>query len=176
MQSESYLTRYKISKMDCSSEEQMVRMKLDSVEEIQSLTFDLANRQLTVVHEGSAEIITKLIDELDLDSELIDSRISGEEYESEFDKTKQVKLLWAVLIINFAFFVIEMATGLISNSMGLVADSLDMFADAAVYGLSLLAVGKSLSKKKLVAKLAGYFQFTLAVIGFIEVVRRFIGF
>lgn len=151
-------------------------MKLASVEEIKSLAFDLANRQLTVVHEGSVEIITKLIDELDLESELIDSSISDEEYDSEFDKTKQVKLLWAVLIINFAFFVIEMTTGLISNSMGLVADSLDMFADAAVYGMSLLAVGKALSKKKLVAKLAGYFQFTLAVIGFIEVVRRFIGF
>jgi Co/Zn/Cd efflux system component len=68
-----------------------------------------------------------------------------------------------------------MTTGLISKSMGLVADSLDMFADAAVYGLSLLAVGKAISRKKFVAKLAGYFQFTLAVIGFVEVLRRFIG-
>lgn len=69
-----------------------------------------------------------------------------------------------------------MTTGLISKSMGLVADSLDMFADAAVYGMSLLAVGKAISKKKLVAKLAGYSQFALAVIGFVEVIRRFIGF
>jgi Co/Zn/Cd efflux system component len=68
-----------------------------------------------------------------------------------------------------------MTTGLISKSMGLVADSLDMLADAFVYGISLLAVGGTLAMKKRVAKLAGYFQITLAVIGFIEVLRRFFG-
>jgi Co/Zn/Cd efflux system component len=56
-----------------------------------------------------------------------------------------------------------------------VADSLDMLADAFVYGISLLAVGGTLAMKKRVAKLAGYFQITLAVIGFIEVLRRFFG-
>ncbi len=89
---------------------------------------------------------------------------------------KEKKILWIVLIINFGFFVLEMSAGVISKSMGLVADSLDMFADAAVYGLSLMAVGKALSKKKFVAKIAGYFQLTLAIIGFVEVVRRFLGF
>ena len=60
--------------------------------------------------------------------------------------------------------------------MGLVADSLDMLADASVYGLSLFAVGASNIRKKKIAKLAGYFQITLALIGFIEVIRRFLGF
>ena len=60
--------------------------------------------------------------------------------------------------------------------MGLVADSLDMLADAFVYGLSLFAVGGTLSRKKNIARLAGYFQITLALIGFVEVIRRFIGF
>jgi Co/Zn/Cd efflux system component len=82
---------------------------------------------------------------------------------------------WAVLIINFAFFAIEAAAGLISKSMGLVADSLDMLADGIVYGLALLAVGAAVRRKKNVAKFAGYFQVLLAVIGFIEVVRRFAG-
>ena len=59
--------------------------------------------------------------------------------------------------------------------MGLVADSLDMLADSFVYGLSLLAVGGTLIRKKQIAKIAGYFQITLAVIGFIEVLRRFFG-
>jgi Co/Zn/Cd efflux system component len=67
-----------------------------------------------------------------------------------------------------------MTTGLISKSMGLVADSLDMLADSLVYGISLFAVGGTLTRKKKVAKLAGYFQMTLAIIGFLEVVRRFI--
>jgi Co/Zn/Cd efflux system component len=67
-----------------------------------------------------------------------------------------------------------MTTGLFSKSIGLVADSLDMLADSFVYGISLFAVGGTLIKKKRIAKLAGYFQITLAVIGFIEVLRRFI--
>jgi Co/Zn/Cd efflux system component len=84
-------------------------------------------------------------------------------------------LLWTVLAINFAFFLIEMTTGLIARSMGLVADSLDMLADAFVYGISLFAVGGSLMRKKQIARLAGYFQITLALIGFAEVLRRFFG-
>jgi Co/Zn/Cd efflux system component len=68
-----------------------------------------------------------------------------------------------------------MTTGIISRSMGLVADSLDMLADSFVYGISLFAVGGSITKKKQIAKLAGYFQITLAIIGFIEVLRRYFG-
>jgi Co/Zn/Cd efflux system component len=52
--------------------------------------------------------------------------------------------------------------------MGLVADSLDMLADALVYGLSLFVVGKSILHKKMVAKLSGYLQLTLVVIGFMK--------
>ena len=59
--------------------------------------------------------------------------------------------------------------------MGLVADSMDMLADTFVYGISLLAVGRSLTRKKHIAKLAGYFQITLAILGFAEVLRRFFG-
>jgi Co/Zn/Cd efflux system component len=55
-----------------------------------------------------------------------------------------------------------MTTGLISKSMGLVANSLDMLADSFVYGLSLWAVGSTVRRKKIVARLSGYFQLTLA--------------
>ena len=58
--------------------------------------------------------------------------------------------------------------------MGLVADSLDMLADAFVYGISLMAVGSTLVKKKAISKIAGYFQITLALLGFLEILRRFI--
>jgi Co/Zn/Cd efflux system component len=68
-----------------------------------------------------------------------------------------------------------MTTALISKSMGLVADSLDMLADSFVYGISLFAVGGSLARKKSISKLAGYFQIILAIIGFAEVIRRFVG-
>lgn len=84
-------------------------------------------------------------------------------------------MLWTVLIINVSFFAIELITGFIANSMGLVADGLDMLADGIVYGLSLFAVGGTVATKKNIAKFAGYVQIILAVIGFTEVIRRFIG-
>lgn len=39
----------------------------------------------------------------------------------------------------------------------------------------MFAVGGTLFRKKRIAKLAGYFQITLAIIGFVEVLRRFFG-
>jgi Co/Zn/Cd efflux system component len=56
----------------------------------------------------------------------------------------------------------------------LIADSLDMFADAAVYGLSLYAVGRTVSLKLRAAHLSGWFQMVLAFGVLAEVVRRFL--
>ena len=50
-----------------------------------------------------------------------------------------------------------------------------MLADSFVYGLALFAVAGSITRKKNIAKSAGYFQLTLAMLGFIEVIRRFVG-
>jgi Co/Zn/Cd efflux system component len=166
-------TLFEITEMDCPSEETLIRMKLDSISSIANLDFDIPNRKLTVFHTGEIEQIEKSINELNLG----EKKISTEQTEqTHFEKhTNQRKLLWTVLGINFGFFIIEMTTGLISKSMGLVADSLDMLADSFVYGLSLFAVGGTLIKKKRIAKMAGYFQIALAIIGFMEILRRFFG-
>ncbi|UOY06786.1 cation transporter [Muricauda sp. SCSIO 64092] len=166
---------FKISKMDCPSEEAMIRMKLDSVGQISKLTFDIPNRKLTIYHNGNLREIQEAIADLRFNEELIYSGPTEEVIIDIDQVTDQRNLLWTVLLINFAFFAIEMATGLISRSMGLIADSLDMLADSFVYALSLLAVGGSLLRKKRIATIAGYFQIILAVIGFVEVFRRFIG-
>lgn len=84
----------------------------------------------------------------------------------------QRRLLRTVLAINGGFFVIEIAAGLISSSMGLVADSLDMLADALVYGLSLAAIGSTAFRKVRVARISGYLQMLLALLGLAEVLRR----
>ncbi|MDO6602452.1 cation transporter [Arenibacter palladensis] len=166
-------TIFEITKMDCPSEENLIRMKLDEISSIIHLDFDIPNRKLTVFHNGEIEQIEKSVIQLHLGGK----KISTEQTDrADFkENTNQKKVLWSVLAINFAFFIIEMATGLISKSMGLVADSLDMLADSFVYGISLIAVGGTLMKKKRIAKLAGYFQITLAIIGFVEVLRRFFG-
>ena len=152
----------------------MIRMKLADIPEIKQLDFNIAQRELTVYHNGNLDTINQQIETLNFDSSIITSEqtdYSGPEDES----ARQRRLLWSVLVINAVFFLIEMVAGWFSGSMGLVADSLDMLADALVYGLSLLAVGATVSRKKRIAGISGYFQMILAVLGFSEVIRRFIG-
>lgn len=167
-------TTIHISKMDCPSEENLIRMKLDG-HDFKKLEFDIPKRNLYVHHEGSVTSIFDAITDLDLGASLICSDESNLILVDE-DHSNEKKLLWTVLIINFSFFILEIMTGFFSRSMGLVADSLDMLADALVYALSLYAVGHVASKKKSVAKISGYFQMALALFGIIEVIRRFLGF
>ncbi|MCU0328417.1 MAG: cation transporter [Chitinophagales bacterium] len=164
---------YHISKMDCPSEEQMIRMKLADLDSIARLEFDIAARKLFVYHEGAPSEISQRLHALNLDTTLeltSEARLEiGEE-----DMSMQRRLLWQVLSINFIFFLVEIGLGFWANSMGLVADGLDMFADALVYGMALTAVGTSLTRQRNIAKWAGIFQIILALVGMIEVIRRFI--
>lgn len=164
-----------ITKMDCPSEEQMIRMKLEGFPSIKQLNFDIANGKLMVFHTGEASVFEQSIYDLKLDATLIDSIASNDEIKEDNADHLQKKALWWVLGINFGFFIIEMTYGWISRSMGLVADSLDMLADSIVYGLSLFAVGAAVARKKSIAKISGYFQIALAAMGLIEVIRRFVG-
>jgi len=171
-------TTYNIDKMDCLSEEQIVRMKLEVVPGIKSLKFEIPQRKLYVMHEGDAAPITKAIDSLHFNSSLVNTQSVNDEEALLFSQTDglQRKLLWQVLAINFFFFLVEMSAGFISGSMGLVADSLDMLADSVVYGLALFVVGKALYQKRKIAKTSGYLQMLLAVTGLVEVIRRFFGY
>jgi Co/Zn/Cd efflux system component len=165
-----YQTLFKIDKMDCPSEENLIRMKFEELTQIKRLEFDLNHRELTVFHKLGIEEIEECLKQLNLGHKKLYTKKSNRQ---SFDQnTDQRKVLWSVLIINLVFFILEMGYGLVSKSMGLVADSLDMLADSFVYAISLIAVGKSLTHKKTVAKIAGYFQIILALIGFGEVIRR----
>jgi Co/Zn/Cd efflux system component len=145
-------------------------MKFEELTQIKHLEFDLNHRELTVFHKLGIEEIEECLKQLNLGHKKLYTKKSNRQ---SFDQnTDQRKVLWSVLIINLVFFILEMGYGLVSKSMGLVADSLDMLADSFVYAISLIAVGKSLTHKKTVAKIAGYFQIILALIGFGEVIRR----
>jgi len=157
--------------MDCPSEESIIRMKLENHATIVKLDFAIEDRKLTVYHQEDETEILASLEELSLDSSHVGTNETDEEIESE--NKLQSKLLWQVLIINFAFFLIEIVFGLISKSMGLVADSLDMLSDSFVYGLSLFAVGAVVAKKKKIALYSGYLQVLLALFGIVEVFRRY---
>jgi len=169
-----YKTIFFIKKMDCPSEEQMIRMKLSEIDSVKQLTFDLINRNLVVFHENKLDKIQIAINSLNLDASISESTIYEGNLSNEKDKTDK-KLLWSVLIINFVFFLIEIVYGILAGSVGLLADSLDMLADALVYGLSIYAITGTLLIKKRIARISGYIQLSLAMLGFIEVLRRFFG-
>lgn len=170
-------TVYKISKMDCPSEENLIRMRLQDEPGITELVFDIAGRTLTVYHEAAPDGITARLESLNPGTSVIEATTVVNYYGRDNSKTDSIqrKVLWIVLTINFGFFLIEMTTGIISRSMGLVADSLDMLADALVYGMSLMAVGAVVARKKRVALWSGIIQIVLSVLGLWEVIRRFIG-
>jgi Co/Zn/Cd efflux system component len=167
-------TTFIIKKMDCPSEEQMIRMKLEELTNIESLRFDIPERRLDVYHTSGYDSIFAALDSLGLDTKFISSGQAATPMTNGLHRQER-QVLWQVLAINFFFFALEMLTGFIAGSMGLVADSLDMLADSIVYALSLFAVGGTVSRKKNIAGAAGYFQLALAVLGFAEVIRRFVG-
>jgi cation transport ATPase len=94
---------FEITKMDCPSEENLIRMKLDGISNIANLEFDIPNRKLTVFHNGEIQQIEKSILELKLGGKKISTEQTDQ---TDFKENKnQKKLLWSVLIINFIFFV-----------------------------------------------------------------------
>jgi Co/Zn/Cd efflux system component len=165
-------TSYIIARMDCSSEEQMVRMKLSLIQGIHFLEFDIPNRKLTVYHDTAPETILQKLEELDLGASLLETEETVKEVSAVGTDRK---LLVQVLVINFVFFVLELVFGVFSGSMGLIADSLDMLADSLVYGMALLVAGSSVVMQKRTARVAGVVQLVLAVAGIAEVFRRFFG-
>lgn len=163
---------FKISKMDCPSEEQMIRLALGKYKSA-GLQFDLSARQLTVIHNEQTEQITNDLEKLNLGSRLLEESETSLA-ENSIQTSEEGRVLWMLLAINFAMFLLEIGVGFYAQSTGLIADSLDMLADAVVYSMSLYAVGRSHLIQHRAARLSGWFQLLLAFGAFTEVVRRFI--
>lgn len=176
-----WVSYYHIPRMDCAAEEQMVRMALASyADDIQELHFDLPARHLAVYHSVQAEMITQSLQRLGLGAELQQTQSHYEPVEkpkkvrASSSNAAQKQVLQWLLLINGVMFVIELMAGIIASSTGLIADSLDMSADAAIYGIALFVVGKNLNAQLKAAHLSGWFQFALAMVVLVDVLRRFI--
>lgn len=176
----NYVSEFTVAKMDCPSEERIVRMFLENIRPKIALEFDIPNRKVKVFHEGNLDEIQRRIESLSLGASLNDTRkidatvfLQVQESVKTMDKKETVILKW-LLAINATMFVIELFVGWLAQSTALIADSLDMFADAIVYGLALYAVGRSVRLKLQVAHLSGWIQVILALGALSEVLRRFI--
>lgn len=164
-----------VSKMDCPSEERIIRMKLDGTEAIKHMEFNIPQRLLTITHEGDAAEILEALTPLNFGAALKTSEeVNQVATLLAEESTNEAKVLKTLLLINGGMFFVEFILGVYAESMGLVSDSLDMLADASVYMISLYAVGKTLEMKKKSAKVNGYFQIILGLGVLAESVRRFV--
>ena len=68
-----YRSLFRIAKMDCPSEEALIRLKLGDLPDIHALDFDIANRRLTVCHHGDYRPVLQRLDSLNLDVSLLES-------------------------------------------------------------------------------------------------------
>ncbi len=168
-------TVFAVPKMDCPSEERMIRMALEGATSIRDLQFDLQARTLTVVHGGDPAAILAKLEPLGFGATLTgtEEATPGDTATAPAD-ANEARTLWILLTINAAMFVVELVAGWLVQSSGLIADSLDMLADAMVYGLSLYAVGRAASTKLRAAHISGVFQGVLAVGVLVDVGRRLI--
>lgn len=170
-------SEFHVAKMDCSAEEQAVRLALESVPGVTKLSFDLPERRLVVLHaDGASPSVDQRLQQLGLESKLLSvAPAEGAALIDDEGNQLERRTLWSLLGINAAMFVLEGGVGLAVQSVGLLADSLDMLADAMVYGLSLYAVGRAASQKLRAAHVSGWLQIGLAMGALAEVIRRFVG-
>lgn len=167
-------TLFTVRRMDCPSEEQMIRMALGDMPSVRSLRCNIPDRTVEVWHSEGHDAILERLTALNLDTTLVASADSDEAGPAD-DLARERSVLRTVFGINIFFFGLEILTGFLAHSMGLLADSLDMLADGVIYGIALLAVGGTVLLKKRIALTSGILQMMLAGLGFAEVVRRFAG-
>jgi Co/Zn/Cd efflux system component len=168
---------FDVPKMDCPSEERVIRMSLDGVDTVAALEFDLAARRLAVLHRGPVEPVAARLEPLGFGARLVATGVEASAVAPAAapgeDARERRTLRW-VLAINAAMFVAELAAGWLAQSTGLIADSLDMLADASVYALALYAVGRAPALKLRAAHASGLLQSALALGAVAEVGRRLV--
>ncbi len=171
------MTTFDVPKMDCPSEERLIRMALERETGVRDLRFDLGARQLVVHHESESAHILARLEPLGLGARIVESREvqCAPPREPEPDEAAESRVLKQLLAINGGMFVAELGIGLAAQSTGLVADSVDMFADAAVYSVAMYGVGRGLVHKQRAARFSGVLQMLLALGVLVEVGRRAIG-
>lgn len=57
------------------------------------------------------------------------------------------RVLYIVLVLNFAMFMLEVWQGLKADSTSLIADSMDFLSDSFSYGITLYVLSKALSTR-----------------------------
>jgi copper chaperone CopZ len=91
---------FRVAKMDCSAEEQLVRMKLDGL--AAAVQIDLDQRTVTVSHDGDIAEIKTALDSLNFETTQLDTVAGTAEPESA--EANERSVLTIALLINAGFF------------------------------------------------------------------------
>jgi copper chaperone CopZ len=124
-------TVFSVPKMDCPSEENLIRMSLDGLSGIKNLQFDLGRREVTILHTANTASILSRLAPLNFGAKLTVTKAADTEAfdlnDPVIKSREEAQLLRLLFTINGVMFVIELLTGIWAQSTGLIADSLDMF-------------------------------------------------
>jgi hypothetical protein len=97
-----------IPKMDCPSEENLIRMALGDLPEIRSLAFDLPKRQVKAIHQNDPESVWKRLQPLKLGAKLVESYLMTSEQaaspRNNVEDADEARTLYLLLAINGAMF------------------------------------------------------------------------
>ncbi len=90
--------------MDSASEEQMIRLKLEEFNNINSLRFDVQNRRLDIYHTDDYKPIFKALDSLQLKTKFVEPKDVTDDFSPPGDQDDERKLLRQVLVIKSFLF------------------------------------------------------------------------
>jgi len=76
--------------MDCPSEENLIRIKLDGIAAVKNLDFDIQPRRLTIFHNGQLDLNEDAIGDLNLGSKTVKPEVG---IDVEFTEQKNQKRL-----------------------------------------------------------------------------------
>ena len=89
-------TIFEIAKMDCPSEEHLIRIKLDRILGIANLDFDIPDRKLIVFQSGEINQIQSSIIKLNLGAKKI---ATEETYQTDFKENKNQKNYFGLYLL-----------------------------------------------------------------------------
>lgn len=92
----------------------------------------------------------------------------------DLDSSETSRTLWIVLGLNVAIAAGFFASGWFADSNALVANGLDNSSDAIVYGLSLIAMTRSRTWKRVAARFSGIMLLVFAGGVIADAIRRFV--
>jgi len=120
-----FTSEFIVPKMDCPSEERLIRLSLDSIKPSVGLLFDIPARKVRVFHDDNLNEITTRLESLKFGAKLENTQETcGKEVakataSAKETEAQEMQILKWLLAINGFMFVVEIIVGWMAQSAGL---------------------------------------------------------